>query len=87
MVEISYKKQVQVNKEETLVVCYNLLSEGKNYDVECYIENSKEKNYHTYCLIKEFTNNRQVAEQFVELIAQGEALPVHIEDILEDYLM
>lgn len=85
MVEISYKKHVQVDEKQELVVCYNLLSESKKYHVECYIENSEEKNYHTYCLIKDFTTDRQFAAQFVSAIAKGEALPIHIVDILEDY--
>lgn len=85
MVEISYKKHVKVNESKELVVCYNLISEGKKYHVECYVENAKEKDNTTYCEMKDFTRNRQKGFQFVEMIAKGEVLPVHVLDIMEDF--
>lgn len=85
MVEISYKKSIQVDESKELVVWYNLTSEGNQYNVECYVENGENKKKASYSEIKNFTSNREEGVKFVEMIAKGEVLPVHLEDILEDY--
>ena len=85
MVEISYKKHIQVNEERELIVCYNLISKGNQYDVECYIENAEHRNNTAYSEVKDFTKDREIGINFVEMIAKGEVLPVHLGDILEDY--
>lgn len=85
MVEISYKKHIRVNEERELIVCYNLISEGMKYGVECYVENEDSKDSMSYCKIKDFTIDRELGVKFVNDIAKGEVLPVHVPDIMEDY--
>ena len=85
MVEISYKKNIQVNESDEVVVCYNLTSDGNQYNVECYVENAGEKNRKTYNEIKGFTKDRETGVKFLKMIAEGEVLPIHLKDILEDY--
>ena len=85
MVEISYKKHIRVNEERELIVCYNLISEGMKYDVECYVENEERKDEMSYCKIDDFTRDRNQGMKFVDVIAKGEVLPIHVPDIMEDY--
>ena len=84
MIEISYKKKLQREGTEQLVVCYNLLSEKSKYSIECFVENAREKNIHTYYKVDGFTKNRNEAIAFVEKIAKYEMLPVHLQDLLID---
>lgn len=85
MVEISYKKHVQVNEKKELIVCYHLLSVDNKYSAQCYVENAEQKNDSTYSEIKDFTRERQVGIDFVDVIAKGEVLPIHLHDVFDDY--
>lgn len=85
MVEISYKKHIRVNEEKELVVCYNLISEDNQYHVQCYIENAVDGKSTTFSEVKNFTKDKETGIRFVEVIANAEVLPVHLEDIWEDY--
>lgn len=84
MIEISYKKKLQKEGMEQLVVCYNLLSEKSEYSIECFLENATEKNIRTYYKADGFTKNRKEAIAFVEKIAKYEMLPIHLPDLLMD---
>ena len=86
MVEITYNKNIQVNEEKEFDVCYHLISENGIYSVECFVEHSVEKNPMTYCFIHNFTKDKAEAVKFVETLANGEVLPIHVKDIYEDQL-
>jgi len=85
MIERSYKKHIQVDAQRELIVCYYLVSEGEKYNVECYVENEEVWDEMSYCKIDGFTKNKELGLKFLEVIAKGEVLPIHVSDIMEDY--
>ena len=76
----TYKKTIR--DKETKVV-YNLIFKNALYSLECYIAgNGKNKNY---CYLENITEDEGEAETFLQQMANGKVLPIHMKDMVEDY--
>lgn len=72
----------KVTAEEVTVI-YNLIFKNAMYSIEGYIEGSEDKK--NYCYIEDVTDDEGEAEAFLKQMVKGEVLPIHIEDMAEDY--
>jgi hypothetical protein len=85
MVEHLLKSDTRTVQQENIRVVYNLIFRNALYSIECYKENSDLKNSMNYCLLEDITDDEGEAESFLQRMARGKVLPVHIHDMVVDF--
>jgi hypothetical protein len=83
MIDLSLRSNTK--KEENIEVVYNLIFRNALYSMECYKVGYEKKNINNYCLVEDFTEDEGEAEVFIHRMAKGKVLPVHINDMVEDF--
>ncbi len=83
MIEQSLKLKTKRITVENILVVYNLIFKNALYSIECYIEGNRKQN--NYSFVENITEDEGEAEFFLELMAKGRVLPIHIKDMKEDY--
>lgn len=72
--------------KDDIIIKYNIIFKNALYSLECYKEGSDMDSIMDYCFIEDFTDDEGEAESFLHRIARGTALPVHIKDLVEDFI-
>lgn len=85
MIERSLKTSTKVETTENIEVIYNLIFKNALYSLECFKGRGNQKNPNSYCLAENITDDEKQAEAFLSLMAQNKVLPVHINDMVDDY--
>lgn len=85
MIERSLQSFTKVDATENIELCYNLIFKNALYSIECYKGRVNNKCLFNYCLAENITDDEKDAEAFLTLMAKGQVLPVHINDMVADY--
>ncbi len=83
MVEQSLNTYKKTIKDEETQVVYNLIFKNALYSFECYRDGKIGRK--NYCYIENITEDEGDAETFLHMMAKGQVLPIHIQDMAEDY--
>ncbi|MBQ3073779.1 MAG: hypothetical protein IJD19_03770 [Ruminococcus sp.] len=77
----------KVNVYYSPVICYEITEENEMFSLNAYIvgaAHSENTNLHT--VIRNFTDKRDRAENFVRILSESAALPIHIPEISEAFM-
>jgi len=78
-------KTVAAGRKEEEVI-YNLIFRNALYSLECIRVGSNENEPNHYCYVENITEDETEAENCLRILARGKVMPVHINDVIEDYL-
>ncbi len=69
-------------------IIYEISEESGEYSLEVYQEGLKySENPDYYCRINNITNEKNIIEKFAEFLSLNCAMPIHIPELTEAYLM
>ena len=69
------------------VVCYEISQTDKSYHITVYIKGHKHsKDSALFCELRNFSEDKTLAENFVRNLAQNAAMPIHIPELAEEFL-
>lgn len=72
--------------KEDIQIVYNLIFKNALYSLECYKVGSNDNKLNNYSLVENITDDEGEAEMFLKRLEKGKAFPVHIKDLVEDFL-
>lgn len=75
---------IKVNGTLTHSVTYNLTHSASLYGIECYIDGADHSLDTNYCYVRNITSDGEFAKELLYKLAQGEVLPIHVADIIQD---
>jgi len=78
-------KTVYERKREVEII-YNLIFQNALYSLECKRVGSSYIEANNYCFIENISEDETEAENCLQILAKGKVFPVHIKDVIEDYL-
>jgi len=81
----SLRSKITKIKTDNAQIVYHLFFHNTHYGLECYKENSNLEAPLNYCLVENITDDEGEAEDFLYRMAKGAVLPIHINDMIEDY--
>ncbi|MBE5966043.1 MAG: hypothetical protein E7255_03625 [Lachnospiraceae bacterium] len=82
-----YLKSKTVKVElENIQLVYHLFFSNTYYSIECFKEGYDEQEPDNYFLAEDFTDDEGEAEDFLSQLAKGKVFPIHIKDMVDDYL-
>lgn len=87
MIKHTLKTKIQLDTTEHVEVYYNLIFKNALYSLECYKDRMDSKSLNNYCIAENITDDEEKAEEFLSLMADDKVMPVHINDIVEDYFL
>lgn len=85
MVELSLRSNVKVIKTENIRVVYNLVVENARFGVECFKKDSNREDPKNYSRIEGITEDEGEAKAFLNKMARNSVLPIHMNDMVEDF--
>lgn len=85
MIKHILKTKVQLDATEHVEVFYSLIFENALYSLECYKNRMDNESPNNYCIAENITDDEKEAEEFLSLMANGKVMPVHMNDMVEDY--
>lgn len=87
MIKHMLKTKIQLDATEHVEVLYRLIFKNALYSLECYKERMDSLNPNHYCIVENITDDEEEAEKFLLLMANCKVMPVHINDMVEDYFL
>ena len=85
MAERLVKSNTRTVQTEDIQVVYNLIFKNALYSIECYKTGENSTDALNYCMIEDITEDEEDAEVFLYLMTNGKVLPVHMQDMVQDY--
>lgn len=77
----------KVNVYYSPVICYEITEENEKFSLNAYVIGAAHSdNTNLHVVIKDFTDNRDCAENFVRILSESAALPIHIPEISEAFM-
>ncbi|HHU71732.1 MAG TPA: hypothetical protein GXZ21_06825 [Clostridiales bacterium] len=73
-------------QSENIKIVYHLYFNNTQYSIECYREGHDYSNPNNYSVSNDFTDDEGVAVDFLHRVAKGKVSPVHINDLVKDYI-
>lgn len=87
MIKHTLKTKIQLDTTEHVEVYYNLIFKNALYSLECYKGRMVNRCPNNYCIVENITDDEEQAEEFLSLMADDKVMPVHINDIAEDFFL
>ncbi len=74
-------------REKEIEIIYNLIFKNALYSLECIkVGGINDNEHNNYCFAENITEDEGDAEVFLQELTKGKVFPVHIKDLVEDYL-
>lgn len=74
------------SKKEEIKIAYNLIFKNALYSLECFRVGGNLNDPSQYCFVENISEDEDEAETFMKRLERGKVLPVHIKDLVEDFL-
>ena len=81
----SITKTTSLIKEDVQII-YNLIFKNALYSLECYKVGENINDMNNYSFVENITDDEGEAEVFLKRLVKGKAFPVHIKDLVEDFI-
>ncbi len=85
MIERTLKVEVVRCHSEDDAITYRLIFNNALYSLECFRMGASNRSISNYSLVEDITDDEGDAYDFLNRMAKGKVLPVHIREMAEDY--